>query len=378
MQKCRLGRTDLQVSVVGFGGIPIVAASRAEAEKVVGYAFRRGITYFDTARAYGDSEEKIGAALSSVRDEVVIATKTLQRTRESAARAGLKQSFRNLQTDRIDLVQIHGVDSREVLQKVMGPDGSLAALKEARARGQIDYIGITGHDPHVLTDAIRTQEFDTVLVPLNVLDRRATETLIPLANELGVGIVIMKTMGGCQSPLQYPQRDARFLGKPEQDWPDASEFITHFGRDGFERAQRTLRFVLAHDIDTVVPGFRSMEEVDYALKAADDFQGLTPDEKRAYKFGELPPEPFCRDCGSLNATPACMSCPEGVEIPTILRWDTYYTFHGIEKWTRDQYPKLRTKVNSCTECGECEKKCLYHLPVSSMLKSAEKRLAYAW
>jgi aryl-alcohol dehydrogenase-like predicted oxidoreductase len=66
--------------------------------------------------------------------------------------------------------------------KVMGPDGALAALKEARARGQIDYIGITGHDPHVLTDAIRTQEFDTVLVPLNVLDRRATETLIPLAN----------------------------------------------------------------------------------------------------------------------------------------------------------------------------------------------------
>ncbi|MFQ5822294.1 MAG: aldo/keto reductase, partial [Candidatus Heimdallarchaeota archaeon] len=104
LQKRRLGRTGLQVSVIGFGGIPIIARSRNEAEKVVRYAYEKGINYFDTARAYGDSEEKIGAALKDVRDEVVIATKTHQRTKESAARAGLKQSLRNLQTDRIDLV----------------------------------------------------------------------------------------------------------------------------------------------------------------------------------------------------------------------------------------------------------------------------------
>jgi len=369
MQKRRLGRTDLQVSRIGFGGIPIIALSKREAESVVTYAFEQGITYFDTARAYGDSEEKIGAALKGVRDKVVIATKVpWQRTKADAANVGLKQSLRNLQTDRIDLVQLHGIDSEELLRKVTGPDGSLAALKKAKSEGKVDYVGITGHNPHVLEKAVRTAAFDTVLVPLNVLDRRATETLFSVAKELDVGIIAMKTMGGCAHPLEYPQREARFLGKPKDDWPDSSEFISHFGKEGIERTKRTLRFVLAHDIDTLIPGFRSTEEVDYGLKIADGFHGLDPDEEKAYKFGELPPEPFCRECEM------CMPCPEGVEIPTILRWSTYHTFYDIKNWTRDQYPKLRTRANSCTECGECEKKCPYNLPVIKMLNEAEKML----
>ncbi len=368
MQKRRLGRTGLQVSVIGFGGIPIIALSRNEAEKVVRYAYEKGINYFDTARAYGDSEEKIGAALKDVRDEVVIATKTHQRTKEEAARAGLKQSLRNLQTDRIDLVQLHGIDSEETLKKATGTEGSLTALEEAKSKGKIDYIGISGHNPYVLKKAIETGKFDTVLVPLNVLDKRATEELIPLAKDSDVGIVIMKAMGGCGAPLQYPQWGARLLGKPEQDWPDPSEFIAHFGKDGFDRAQRSLRFVLAHNIDTVIPGLRSTEQVDYIVKVAEDFKSLSSEEKKIYKFEKLPPEPFCRECQK------CMPCPDGVEIQTILRWDTYYTFYDIRRWTREQYPKLRTKVNSCTECGQCEEKCPYHLPVITMLKEAEERL----
>jgi predicted aldo/keto reductase-like oxidoreductase len=368
MQRRRLGRTDLEVSVIGFGGIPIIALSRSEAVRVVRHAYEKGITYFDTARAYGDSEEKIGAALRDVRDEVVIATKTHQRTREDAARAGLKQSLRNLQTDRIDLVQLHGIDSEETLTRAIGSDGSLMALKEAKAQGKIDHIGISGHNPHVLVKAIQTGEFDTVLVPLNVIDRMATEKLIPLARELDVGVIIMKAIGGCQSPLQYAQRDGRFLGRPEQDWPDPSEFIANFGEEGVERARRALRFVLAHDVSTVIPGFRSPEEVDYAIETADNFKDLTPEEKKTYGFLKLPPEPFCRQCGS------CIPCPDGIEIPTILRWDAYNTFYNIRKWTRGQYEKLGTKLNSCTECGRCVKKCPYSLPVIKMLKEAEQRL----
>lgn len=369
MQKRRLGRTGLQVSVIGFGGIPIIARPRTEAEKVVRYAFEQGVNYFDTARIYGDSEEKVGAALKDVRDEVIIASKVLHRTKREAARAGLKQSLRNLQTNRIDLLQLHGIDNEEVLRKVMQPDGALEALKEARAQGQIDYIGISGHNPHILMKAVATKEFDTVLVPLDVVNRTASERLFSLANESDVGIVIMKPLGGCGRPLDYPQRDARFNGKPELDWPDATEFTTHFGKEGLERAQRSLRFVIAHDIDTVIPGLRSTEEVDYAVRVGNDFDGLTPEEKAAYRFGELPPEPFCRECG------ACMPCPDDVEIPTILRWGTYHTFYGIKNWTRGQYPKLRTRVNSCSECGECEKKCPYNLPVIKMLRETEKILA---
>jgi len=368
MQKRRLGRTNLQVSIVGFGGIPIIALSRDEAEKVVRYAYERGINYFDTARAYGDSEEKIGSALKDVRDEVILATKTHQRTKEEAARAGLKQSLRNLQTDRIDIVQLHGIDNEETLKKAIGSEGSLAALEEAKAQGKINYIGITGHSPYILAKALKTGKFDTVLVPLNVLDRRADEELIPLAKKLDVGVVIMKALGGCGSPLQYPQWGARFLGKPEVDWPDPSEFISHFGKDGIERAERSLRFVLAHDIDTIVPGPRSTVEVDYIVKVGEEFKGLTDKEKSVYRFGKLPSEPFCRECG------LCAQCPDGVEIAMILRWGVYHSFYNIKNWTRDQYPKLRTRVDNCTECGECEKKCPYHLPVIRMLKEAEKKL----
>ncbi|HDO20031.1 MAG TPA: aldo/keto reductase [Candidatus Bathyarchaeota archaeon] len=368
LERRRLGRTNLEVSVIGFGGIPIIALSRKRAIEVVRYAYEHGINYFDTARSYGDSEEKIGEALKDVRDDVIIATKTHQRTKEDAARAGIKQSLRNLQTDHIDIVQLHGIDTLDRLKKAMAPEGSLSALKEAKRKGLISYIGISGHSPYVLARAIETGEFDTVLVPLNVIDRWAIEELIPLANKMDVGVIIMKALGGCAAPLQYPQRGARFLGKPSRDWPDPSEFIKYFGEEGFERASKCLRFVLAHEIDTVIPGFISEEEIDYALKVAEEFKGLTEEEKTFYRFGELPPEPFCRQCG------LCMPCPEGVEIMSILRWSLYYTFYGIKHWTRDQYPKLRVKVNSCSKCGLCEERCPYHLPVMRMLEDAERNL----
>lgn len=96
-----------------------------------------------------------------MRDEVIIATKTHQRTKEDAARAGLKQSLRNLQTDRIDIVQLHGIDSEDLLKKAMSSEGALKALEEAKAQGKIDYIGLSGHNPYVLTKAIKTGKFDT-------------------------------------------------------------------------------------------------------------------------------------------------------------------------------------------------------------------------
>jgi len=104
-----------------------------------------------------------------------------------------------------------------------------------------------------------------------------------------------------------------------------------------ERARRSLRFVLAHDVSTVIPGLRSVEEVEYAVKVAEEFKGLTAEERRFYRLGESPPEPFCRECG-------LCSCPEGIHIPAVLRWDEYHTFYGIRNWTKEQYDKLSVKV----------------------------------
>jgi len=123
MRKRRLGRTNLKASIIGFGGIPIISASIENAVKIIKKAFSLGINYFDTARVYGDSEEKFGIALEEVRDKCIIATKTHQRTKEEAARIGIKQSLRNLRTDRIDLVQLHGIDDEKTLEKAISIEG---------------------------------------------------------------------------------------------------------------------------------------------------------------------------------------------------------------------------------------------------------------
>jgi predicted aldo/keto reductase-like oxidoreductase len=361
MQKRRLGRTNLKVSVIGFGGIPIIQATVPKAVEIVKHAYDLGINYFDTARAYGNSEEKIGEALENVRDKVVIATKTHQRTREDAARAGLKQSLRNLRTDYIDIMLLHGIDDEKTLEQAMSPEGSLTAVKEARQQGKVHFIGMSGHRPLTFMKAIRTGEFDIILVPFNIINREASEELFPLAKELDIGVVIMKPFGGAN--LSYAARELWAARVPER-----AEFNRIMG-EGAAKTERALRFVLAHDIHTTVPGFSTLEEVESAAKVGKEFKGLTKQEKRDFRFGELPQPPFCRECG------LCTPCPDGVNIPLILGLDKYYTFHGITNWTKEVYERLNTRADACTKCAKCEPKCPYKLPIIDMLTQAHERLS---
>jgi aryl-alcohol dehydrogenase-like predicted oxidoreductase len=154
LQKRRFGRTGLQVSIVGFGGTWISELSKDQAVSVVRKAFDLGINYFDTAKLDGDSEEKIGAAFKDVRDKCVIATKTGSRTKHESLE-DFKSSLRRLQTDKLDIIQLHGIDDEKTLAKAMGSDGVLQTCKKARSEGYVDYIGITGHKPRVLVKASR-------------------------------------------------------------------------------------------------------------------------------------------------------------------------------------------------------------------------------
>jgi len=360
MQKRRLGRTKLKVSIIGFGGIPIVQASVPKAVEMIRRAYDLGINYFDTARVYGNGEEKLGTALEDVRDNIVIATKTHQRTREDAARAGLKQSLQKLRTDRIDIVLLHGIDDEKTLEQAMATEGSLTAVKEARKEGKVNFIGISGHRPLILAKAIRTGEFDIILVPFNIINREATEELLPLAKELDIGVTIMKPFGGAD--LSFAARELWAYRVPEK-----AEFNRIMG-EGTAKTERSLRFVLAHDIHTIVPGFSTLEQVESAAKVGEEFTGLTKQERADLRFGELPPPPFCRECG------LCVPCPDGLNIPLILGLDKYYTFHGIENWTREVYERLNTGVDSCTKCAKCEPKCPYKLPIIQMLSQANERL----
>lgn len=172
MQKRRLGRTGLWVSIMGFGAAVIRSIPRGEAENVLVRALDRGVNYFDTAPSYGDSEAKMGA-LATRRDEFYIATKVDPPFTRQAADASITRSLRRLQTDRIDLVQLHGIGDEATLAAAMGPDGAMEAIRDAQARGVVDYVGITSHDPAFLGRVITGTAFDMVLAPFNALYRDA-------------------------------------------------------------------------------------------------------------------------------------------------------------------------------------------------------------
>lgn len=353
MKKRRLGRTGLEASVVGFGGAGIMSLGKDSAVKVVRGAFDLGINYFDTARSYGDSEEKMGLALETVRDRCVLATKVHLRTRGEAETL-VKHSLHYLKTNRIDIVQVHVVDSDEDLGRVLGPDGVFETLKEAKAKGNLDFIGITSHYPSVLIQAIRTGEFDVVQVPLNIVTRHAADELIPLARKENIGVVVMKPFGAMGSIEQCP------------------EFKALFGVDKNEIACTALRYLLAHDVATVIPGFLNLDEVEAAVKTAEGFKELTTSERE--ELEARPREPYCRSTGTLNVCKLCMPCPELLEIPTILRLFECSRTYGLRNWGKNEYQRLSVKADRCTRCGECEPRCPYTLPVQEMLRESHRTL----
>ena len=360
MQKRKLGRTGLQVSVIGFGGTWISQLSMDEAVNVVRRAFELGINYFDTAKLDGDSEEKIGLAIKDVRDECVLATKTASRTK-SESLADFKSSLHRLKTDRLDLIQLHGIDDEKTLQKAIGSGGSLDMCKKARSEGLVDFIGITGHKPRVLIEAIKTNEFDTLLVPLNVITRQALDELIPLAKDLDIGVAIMKPLSAKTSKL------ITCLYEPSLSLlSDEPELKALLGQDTNSMVHNALRFVLSQDVFVVVTGFKSIEEVETAAKVGNDYRGLTCDEKN--RFGVQFGKNYCRDCG------LCLPCPQNLDIAAILRFHSLSTTYKLNNWATKLYSGLKVDVTKCTECGECAPKCPYNLPIMSMLKKAQMDL----
>jgi len=357
LQKRGLGRTNLQVSIIGFGGMWIPHIGMDEAKKVVRRAFELGINYFDTAKGYGDSEEKIGAALEDVRDECILATKTGSRTRKESLE-DVENSLRRLRTDRLDLIQLHGIDDMETLKKAMGPGGSLETCKEARSKGLADFIGISGHKPLVLVEAIKTGEFDAVLVPLNIVTRQALEELIPLAKKLDVGVAIMKPLAAKVSNLltwKYTPSLSLLSDEPE--------LRVLLGEDKKSMVRNALRFVLAQDVSVVVPGLGSIEEVETAAEVGEEYKGLKRDEERRFRI-ELVRE-YCRDCG------LCLPCPQNLNIAAILRFHDFSTAYGLKNWAKKLYQALPVAADNCTRCGECEPRCPYKLPIVNMLQKAQ-------
>ena len=305
-----------------------------EAGEVLHAALDNGINFVDTARAYTDSEEKIGQHISSRRSEYYLASKSLKRTKEGMAR-DIDTSLRLMKTDHIDLYQIHNVKKREEYELVMGPGGALEALKEAQQAGKIRFIGITGHDYDLLVEGIKTNEFSTVQAPFNAVEPKPLERLFPLAKEMDIGRIVMKPLGGGQ----------------------------------IEHKVLALRYILAQDITVAIPGMDHPDHVKENLSAAEPFVPLSAEEKAVLdqEVAELG-KSFCRRCGY------CLPCAQGIDIPATFIVYLQYSRYGMKTAGAMKYAALPAKASACIQCGICETRCPYDLPIRERLKQIAREM----
>ncbi|MCL2359529.1 aldo/keto reductase [Candidatus Bathycorpusculum sp.] len=359
MDRRRLGRTNLRASQVGFGGTWIAELPPPQAREVVRHGYELGINYFDTARWDGDSEEKIGEALKDTRNQCIIATKTGNRTKPESLQ-DLRVSLKNLQTDYIDILQLHGIDDEKTLNNAMSEKGVLQTCKQAQREGLVKFIGITGHKPRVLTKAVATGEFDTVLVPLNVVTPQALEELLPTAKAHDVGVVVMKSLSVKTSNL------ITCLYQPSLSLvSQEAELKTLLGQSAEEQVSSALHYVLAQDVAVVIAGLKSLTEVETAVNAGNQYSRLTPKTQRqfSFKLGN-----YCRDCG------LCMPCPYGINIPAVLRFQMLHDVYGLKNWAKKLYRGLEVRADKCENCGQCTPKCPYNISIESKLENAKQTL----
>ncbi len=329
MKQVRLGRTGLAVSEVGFGGIPIINLGMEEAVSLLRHCFELGITFFDTANMYGDSEKKIGAALESVRDRVVLATKTLKRGAKGAGKH-LDLSLRNLNTGVIDLYQLHQVANRDTLEQVMAPGGAYEALDRARSDGKIRFIGLSSHNTRIAIEACRTGRFDTIQIPFNFIEQEPAEELFRAAGEMDMGIIGMKPLAG----------------------------------GVLDKAELCFRFLQQYPMVVPIPGMRAKEEADEIAGLYESLQAPTGQQQEEMeKIRSELGTTFCRRCEY------CKPCEQGIDIPTVLGMRSY-----VKRLQREMIIGLADaqmkKVENCIECGECIERCPYELPIPELLRES--------
>jgi predicted aldo/keto reductase-like oxidoreductase len=235
-----LGRTGHRSSLLTFGGYALGGLPQAEADRAVAEMIDAGVNAFDVAPSYGDAEAKLGRALAGKRDRVFLHCKTLERSKEGAARE-LDASLRRLRTDRFDLYQLHGLNKPEELEQALGPGGAMEAFREAREAGRIRFIGITGHRPATLVEAMRRFPFDTVMVPVNFVlehDSGFAAEVLAEAKRRDVGVIAIKAMAA----QPWPKRAKR-------DYPGC----WYQPLDDDRQVVLALRFTLSQPVATAIP-----------------------------------------------------------------------------------------------------------------------------
>ena len=329
MRNVTLGSTGITVPQNGFGALPIQRDDYDTAVEILREAYKGGITFFDTARAYSNSEEKIGMAFGDMwkdmRDKVYIATKTMGKTPDEVS-SQLETSLSLLKTDYIDIYQFHCVD------RVYAPgDGSgmYEVMLKAKEEGKIRHIGATAHKIEVAFDLVNSGLYETLQYPFSYLASEREIELVNLCKQKNVGFIAMKGLAG------------GLINNSKA----AMAFISEF--------------------DNVVPiwGVQHMHELKEWLSYMEDTPSMD-DAMKAYiekEQKELSGD-FCRGCGY------CMPCPKGIVINQCARMSLMLRRAPSESWLNEHWQTEMKKVEECINCGACKSKCPYHLDTPNLLK----------
>ncbi len=330
-----LGKTGLKISLLGFGGIPIQRID-AEGTKVLMQAVAEaGINYIDTARGYTVSEEYLGYALEGIRDQFILATKSMAKDKAGMEK-DIETSLKNLRTDYIDLYQLHN-PSMAALEEIIAPGGALEALLEAKAAGKIGHIGLTNHSLDVFKRALDFDWMETFMFPYNIVETQG-EDLIAECAKRGIGFIDMKPLAG----------------------------------GAIEDATLALRFLCANDaVSVVIPGMAEPRELAQNLAAVNDTAPLSAEEKeKMLQIRSALGTNFCRRCNY------CQPCTKGINISGCFLFDGYLSRYGLGQWAKGRYDAMGAHASDCIGCGACEARCPYNLPIRKMLKDVAAKFGH--
>jgi len=325
MRKVTLGKTNITTNIIGFGALPIQRVTNEEAVLLLRKAYDAGVTYFDTARVYSDSEEKIGLALSDIRDKIYIATKTLAQTGEDLNKE-LETSLRLMKTDYIDVYQLHN----PAIVPIPGDESGLydAALK-AKEKGLIRHIGITNHRLKVAEEAALSGLYDVLQFPFSYLASEAEVNLGKTCCDRDVGFVAMKALAG------------GLITNAAAAYAYLAEYANVLPIWGIQRESELDEFI---------------SFIDNPPNLTDELKSLIDNDRNQLSGN------FCRACAY------CMPCPVNIQINNCARMSQLIRRSPSSSWVSEDGQKMMNLIEECTNCNKCTEKCPYNLNTPALLK----------
>ena len=335
MKRVSIGNTGLKVNKNGFGALPIQRIPMKEAVYLLRKAYDNGIDFYDTARFYTDSEEKIGEAFVGMRDKVVIASKTGAQTVEDFWK-DLHTTLRNLKTDYLDLYQFHNPD---YCPKPGDKAGLYDAVKVAQRQGKVRFIGISNHRQSVAKEAIERNLYNTIQYPFSYLSSDDDAAIVEAARKRGMGFICMKALAG--------------------------GLIT----------DASLAYAFLDQFDYVLPiwGIQREQELDEFISFQDNPPEMSPrmwkkiEEDKKALGGD-----FCRGCGY------CMPCSVGIQINDCARMSLFLQRAPLSVYLTEKWAGKMKLIEDCVHCNLCHERCPYGLNVPDLLKRNYDDFQVAW